>query len=98
MIPRHPRRILASATAILTTIALAACGGASGGGAINAQDHTNFFGGCTENATKAMCECVFANLTTKQGINTEAKFQVLEGNEKKLLALVQASALACKSA
>jgi hypothetical protein len=66
---------------LAAVVALAACGGGSDGkststaGGISDQHHREYVAGCTNaGPSAAVCECVFQQLTTKQGLNTEAKF------------------------
>lgn len=100
MTPRAPRRLAAAATAILATTALAACGSsAPSTSPLSAQDHTDFVGGCTHTGAKAaLCECVYTQLTVKQGYTSEAKLTVLTKDTAKYHGAVVRAALACKTA
>jgi hypothetical protein len=45
--------------------------------------HNNYLAGCEQTAqTKAGCECLFDNLTTKQGIDTQEKLKALADKVK----------------
>jgi hypothetical protein len=72
----------ASAT-LMAAAALAACGGSSskssaGGVAISDQHHQEYVAGCTKGGPSAtFCECIYQQLTTKQGLNTEDKFKAV---------------------
>lgn len=69
------RRVTAGAfTAALLAAALAGCGGGSGG--IPEKFHRAYVAGCTAaGPTKTGCDCIYNELTKKQGIDTEAKFK-----------------------
>jgi len=71
-----PRTTLvqSSLAAALVVIALVGCGGSSG---ISDQDHRDFVAGCSKPAPPTMCECIFTELTTKQGCDSEAKLKAL---------------------
>ena len=100
MTPRAPRRILATATAILATTALAACGTSGPSTSpLSAQDNTDFVGGCTHTGAKAaLCECIYTQLTVKQGYTSEAKLNTLTKDATTYKGAVVRAALACKTA
>ena len=65
---------------LLATVAIAACGGSDsdGGDAISDQAHREYIAGCTDSGQNpAGCECLYTQLTTKQGIDTESEFKAL---------------------
>ncbi len=88
--PRTP--VQSSLAAALLVTALASCGGSSG---ISGQDHRAFVAGCSKSAQPTMCECIFTQLTTKQGYDSEAKLKALVANGE-FLSVVQQDAVACK--
>jgi hypothetical protein len=88
-----PRTLVQSslAAALLVT-ALAGCGGSS---SISDQDHRDFVAGCSKSAQPTMCECIFTQLTTKQGYDSETKLKALAADGD-FVSIVQQDALACK--
>jgi len=96
---RAPRRILATATAILAATALAACGSSGPSTSpLTAQDHTDFVGGCTHTGAKAaLCECLYTQLTVKQGYTSDAKLTTLTSDTTKYHAAILRAAVACKA-
>lgn len=83
--------IARTAMTFLAATVIAGCGG-SDSAKISDKDHRDFVAGCTEGGSKmAGCECVFRELTTTQGVNTEAEFKVLN---KKAVAAQNASNVA----
>jgi len=86
---------------------LAGCGGSDKSSGISGKFHDDYVAGCTSSGqTKAGCECIFSNLTDKQGIDTEAKFKAVadkvksasqSGNLAALPPEFRQAVLACKS-
>src|SRR2546423_12725342 len=68
-----------AATTILAVAALAGCGGSSkSDSGIPASAHNDYIAGCVQSGqTKAGCDCLFDNLTRKQGVNTQDEFKAL---------------------
>lgn len=55
-------------------LAVAGCGSSG----LSEKDHRDFVGGCTNSsAPRAACECIYTQLTTKQGVNSDAKLKSL---------------------
>ena len=82
----HPRRTFA---VLLAAAAIAGCGdsdeGSDGGIPDNAREE--FVSGCTEGGqSKAGCECLFEQLTTKQGVDTEKEMERLRDQVEKAAA------------
>jgi hypothetical protein len=74
---RHPAR---TSITLLTAVVIAGCGGSSSesGSGISDQAHRDYVAGCVDSGqTKAGCECLYRELTTKQGVDTEPKFKRL---------------------
>ena len=73
---------------VLAVAALAGCGGSGGSGGsksggIPDSVRNNYLAGCEQTAqTKAGCECLFDNLTTKQGVDTQQKLTALADKVK----------------
>jgi hypothetical protein len=68
------------AAALLLALAIAGCGGsgASGGDDLSRQFRTNFVAGCVDSGQPDVgCECLYHELSTKQGIDTQTKFRAL---------------------
>src|SRR3954453_4276086 len=87
---------------------LAGCGGSDNkSSGISDKFHSDYVSGCpSAGQTKAGCECIYTNLTQKQGVNTEAEFKTLSdkvksattsGNLSALPPEVRDAVLACKS-
>jgi hypothetical protein len=65
-----------SVAAVFAMGALSGCGG--GSSSISDQAHRDFVAGCTKSGPPhALCECIFARLTGKEGYNSEAKLKAL---------------------
>jgi hypothetical protein len=97
-----------TAGTILAVAVLAGCGGSdSKSSGISDKFHSDYVSGCTSTGqTKAGCECIYTNLTQKQGINTETEFKTLSdkvksattsGNLSSLPPEFRDAVLACKS-
>jgi hypothetical protein len=83
------RPAVTASAMLMAVAALAACGGSSSNSsasaAVSDQHHQEFVAGCAKGGpTSATCECIYQQLTTKQGLSTEGKL-------KQLLVQVQAA-------
>ena len=61
-------------------MALASCGGSDSGSesGISDQAHREYVAGCVDSGqNREGCECLYQQLTTKQGVDTEPKFKRL---------------------
>jgi hypothetical protein len=62
--------------ALLAASVIAGCGGSSGG--ISDKAHKDYLAGCVSSGqTKAGCQCLFDELTKKEGVDSESKFRAL---------------------
>jgi hypothetical protein len=59
---------------VLAASAIGACGGSSG---ISSKFHRDYVAGCARTQSKDACECLYSQLTEKQGFSTEQKLKDL---------------------